>query len=124
MIPRVDVPAGTPLSSNQFYETGEFVAVESGQLTIAVVVGRSHIPVGLAEGDTVLLVGAPSGSQPVAVAEGWPGAGPLQHEGTVVGIVDHEPLSDVTVTVAVPRDIADDAAWLAGQDRLAIAHAR
>ncbi len=124
MIPRVDVPEGTPLSAGQFYETGGFVAVESGQLTIAVVVERSHLPAGLAEGDTVLLVGVPSGSQPVALAEGWPGAAPLQHEGMVVGMVDHDPLSDVTVTVAVPRDIADDAAWLASQDRLAIAHAR
>jgi hypothetical protein len=42
----------------------------------------------------------------------------------VVDITNHASGSDVTLTVAVDREIGDDAAWLAAEDRLVVAHAR
>jgi hypothetical protein len=123
-VPRLDIAAGTPLSLAQFYRPGEFVEVEPGSVTVAVLLPRSRLPAGIGEGDTVLLVGVPGSTSPEAVAQGWPGSVPLQEPATVVEITDHSSGADVTLTVAVDREIGDDAAWLAAENRLVVAHDR
>ncbi len=123
-VPRVDIPAGTPLSAAHFYDGAGPAAVEAGTLTVAVVVGSEHLPVNLQRGDHVLLVGVPESSRPEAAAQGWPGSAPILQDAAVVAVSDSPTASDVTVTVAVPRDIVDDVAWLAGQKRLVIARDR
>jgi hypothetical protein len=123
-VPRVDIAAGTPLSAAQFYGHGEFVAVEAGSVTVAILVSRSRLPAGIGEGDTVLLVGVPGSTSAEAAAQEWPGSVPLQEEATVVDITDHASGSEVTLTVALSREIGDDAAWLAAENRLVVAHAR
>jgi hypothetical protein len=122
MVPRVEVTAGTPLSAGQFHPPGEFVAVEPGSVTVALVLSRARVPAGVAEGDTVLLVGVPGSSSAGAVAADWPGTSPLEAEATVVTITEYGSGSDLALTVAVPVGIADDAAWLAAENRLAVAH--
>ena len=123
-VPRVDIPAGTPLSAGQFRQGPDQVGLPPGTVTVAVVLSRSHLPANLEPGDTVLLIGVPASSRPDGVAEGWPGTTSVSQTATVVAISEQEPSPEATVTVAVPRDVADDTAWLAGQGRMVIARDR
>ena len=123
-VPRVDIPAGTPLSAAHFYDGAGPAAVEAGTLTVAVVADSAHLPVNLQRGDHVLLVGVPESARPEAEARGWPGSAPILQDADVVAVSESPTASEVTVTVAVPRDVVDDVAWLAGQNRLVIARDR
>jgi hypothetical protein len=121
MVPRVEVAAGTPLSTRQFHPAGEYVGVQPGSVTVAVVIARSRVPAGVAEGDTVLLIGVPGSTGTAAAARDWPGSSPLEAEATVVAIEEYASGSDLALTVSVPADIGDDAAWLAAENRLVVA---
>ncbi len=123
-VPRVDIPAGTPLGAGQFYGGSAPAALDPGSLTVAVVVAKAHVPANLDRGDRVLLVGVPEAVRSDAAAEGWPGTSPVSQEATVVAVSESATTSEVTVTVAVPRDVVGDVAWLAGQKRLVIARDR
>lgn len=123
-VPRVDTPAGTPLSAGQFHQGPNQVGLPPGSVTVAVVLGRSHLPANLEPGDTVLLIGVPASSRPDGAAEDWPGTTSISQAATVVAIGGQDPSPESTVTVAVPRDVADDVAWLAGQGRMVIARDR
>lgn len=123
-VPRADIPAGTPLAAGQFYDGTSPGPLETGSLTVAVVLGQAHVPANLGRGDRVVLVGVPDSARPEAVAQAWPGSTPVEQEATVVSVSDGAATSEVTVTVAVPRDVVDDVAWLAGQKRLVIARGR
>lgn len=123
-VPRADIPAGTPLSAGQFRQGPNQVGLPPGAVTVAIVLGRSHLPANLEPGDSVLLIGVPASSRPDGAAEGWPGTASISQTATVVAISEQEPSPEATVTVAVPRDVADDIAWLAGQGRMVIARDR
>ncbi|MGF1599252.1 MAG: hypothetical protein ACFCVK_20450 [Acidimicrobiales bacterium] len=123
-VPRADIAAGTPLGAGQFYDGTAPAALDAGSLTVAVVLGEAHVPANLGRGDQVLLVGVPDSIRSDAVAGSWPGTSPVSQVATVVAVSDSATSSEVTVTVAVPRDVVDDVAWLAGQKRLVIARDR
>ena len=124
-VPRADIPAGTPLAAGQFYDGATPAPLDTGSLTVAVVLGKAQLPANLGRGDRVLLVGVPDSARPEAVAQAWPGSAPVQQDATVVAVSDSgSGTSETTVTVAVPRDVVDDIAWLAGQKRLVIARDR
>jgi hypothetical protein len=121
-VPRTDVAAGTPLSAGQFHQAGAYRAVEPGAVTVAVVLARPRVPAGVDEGDVVLLVGVPGSTSPAAAAGEWPGSDPFEVEAKVVAITEGSSGSDLSLTVAVPADVGDDAAWLAAENRVVVAH--
>lgn len=124
-VPRVAIPAGTPLAAGQFRQGDDRTGPPGRVVTVAIAVGPTHLPADLHRGDNVLLVGVPgSASRPDGTAGAWPGSAPIEQEATVVGIDSRDQRADVTVTVSVPRSVADDVAWLAGQGRVVIARGR
>ena len=120
-VPAVDVPAGSVLHAEQFHDES-FVPVPPGDAAVAVVVDRLNIPAGLSQGDTVLLIGVPGLGSEVAV--GSPCSEVIDLEAVVLDISLSETGPAATVTVAVGKDVAADATWLASLDRVALAELR